>query len=133
MGDSKGTRRGPGRPTSEAVGHVNRQLDVAEEHGKGHREVGLGLEGDVPVAGLQTVQRQDPLAQQLAALLVDSWGCAAGARVREKKRSQLVAGTEAERASMSSSSSSSSSSSLSSSSSSLSLSCVTESKHRQVR
>ena len=56
--------------TSEAVGDVDLEVEPAEQHGQRHGEVALCAERDVPVAGLEAVQRQDPLAQHLAVLVV---------------------------------------------------------------
>ncbi|KAI8431913.1 hypothetical protein MSG28_004463 [Choristoneura fumiferana] len=50
------------------------RFDPYKEHGQRHGEVGFCPERDVPVAGLQPVQRQDALPQQLAALVVQILG-----------------------------------------------------------
>lgn len=57
--------------TAEPVGYVDLELDVAEEHGERHGEVALRPEGDVPVAGLQVLEGQDPLAQHAVVVVVD--------------------------------------------------------------
>lgn len=57
--------------TSEAVGHVGLEDDLAEDGGQRQRLVALVPQRDVTVAGLQAVQRQDALANQLVVVVVD--------------------------------------------------------------
>lgn len=56
--------------TSQTIRNVNLELDVTEEHGQGHRKVSFCTQGDVPVAGLKTVQGQDSLAEEFAAFII---------------------------------------------------------------
>ena len=44
--------------TSEAVGHVDLELDIAEQHRQGHGEVSLRLQRDVTISGLKKFQRR---------------------------------------------------------------------------
>ena len=58
--------------TVKAVRDVDLQLQVAKQHGEGHGKVALGPEGDVPVPGLQVVEGEDPLAEELVVVVVDA-------------------------------------------------------------
>lgn len=57
--------------TSEAVGHVGLKDDLAEDGGQRQGLVALVPQRDVTVAGLQAVQWQDALANQLVVVVVD--------------------------------------------------------------
>lgn len=57
--------------TSEAVGHVGLEDDLAEDGGQRQGLVALVPQRDVTVAGLQAVQWQDALANQLVVVVVD--------------------------------------------------------------
>lgn len=57
--------------TSEAVGHVGLEDDLAEDGGQRQGLVALVPQRDVTVAGLQAVQWQDALANQLVVVIVD--------------------------------------------------------------
>ncbi|KAA8583377.1 hypothetical protein FQN60_015923 [Etheostoma spectabile] len=57
--------------TSEAVGHVGLEDDLAEDGGQRQGLVALVPQRDVTVASLQAVQRQDALANQLVVVVVD--------------------------------------------------------------
>lgn len=56
--------------TFETIRNVDFELNVTEKHGQRHGEVGFSAEGDVAISSLQSVERQDTLAQQLATLIV---------------------------------------------------------------
>lgn len=62
---------GNGLLTSEAVRHVGLEDDLAEDGGQRERLVALVPQRDVAVAGLQAVQGQDALADQLVVVVVD--------------------------------------------------------------
>lgn len=57
--------------TSEAVGHVGLEDDLAEDGGQRQGLVALVPQRDVTVASLQAIQRQDALANQLVVVVVD--------------------------------------------------------------
>lgn len=57
--------------TSETVWHVSLEDDLAEDGGQREGLVALVPQRDVTVASLQTVQRQDALANQLVVVIVD--------------------------------------------------------------
>lgn len=59
--------------TSEAVGHVGFEDDLAEDGRQRQRLVALVPQRDVTVASLQAVQRQDALANQLVVVVVDGY------------------------------------------------------------
>ncbi len=54
---------------AQPVGNVRLEHNMAEKRGQRQREVAFSPQRDVPVARLQTVERQHPLANQLARLL----------------------------------------------------------------
>ncbi len=56
---------------AEAVGDVDFKLDLAEQHGQSHWEVALRSQRDVPVAGLEILEREDPLSEHLVVVVVD--------------------------------------------------------------
>lgn len=56
--------------TSEAVGHVCFEDDVAEDSGQRQGFVVLVSQGDVPVTRLQSVQRENSLSNQLIVVIV---------------------------------------------------------------
>ena len=56
--------------TIEAIRDVNLQLNIAEQHRKGHREVALCPESDVPIAGLQVLEGKDSLPQHLVVVII---------------------------------------------------------------
>jgi len=58
--------------TAEAVGHVGLQDDLAEDGGQRQRLVALVPQRDVAVAGLQAVEGQQALANQLVVVVVDA-------------------------------------------------------------
>lgn len=58
------------RLTPEAVGHVGFEDDLAEDGGQREGLVAFVPQRDVTVAGLQAVQRQDALADQLVVVVV---------------------------------------------------------------
>lgn len=58
--------------TSQPVRDVDFEFNVAKEHGEGHGEVGFRPEGNVAVSGLEAVQRENPLTQELAVLVVNA-------------------------------------------------------------
>lgn len=60
----------PAALTSEAVGHVGLEDDLAEDCRQRQRVVAFVPQGDVTVASLQAVQRQDALANQLVVVVV---------------------------------------------------------------
>lgn len=57
--------------TSEAVGHVGLEDDLAEDCGQRQRLVAFVSQRDVAVASLQAVKRQDALPNQLIVVVVD--------------------------------------------------------------
>lgn len=57
--------------TSEAVGHVGLEDDLAEDGGQRQGLVSLVPQRDVTVASLQAIQRQNALANQLVVVVVD--------------------------------------------------------------
>lgn len=57
--------------TSEAVGHVCLQDDLAEDGRQRQRVVAFVPQGDVAVARLQAVKRQDALPNQLIVVIID--------------------------------------------------------------
>lgn len=57
--------------TSEAVGHVGLEDDLAEDGGQRQRLVAFVSQRDVAVASLQAIKRQDALPNQLIVVVVD--------------------------------------------------------------
>lgn len=56
--------------TSEAVRHVCFEDNVAEDGGQRQRFVVLISQGDVPIARLQSIQRENPLSDQFTVVIV---------------------------------------------------------------
>ena len=57
--------------TSEAVGHIGLEDDLAEDGGQRQGLVALVPQRDVTIASLQAIQRQDALTNQLVVVVVN--------------------------------------------------------------
>lgn len=61
----------PPLPYTKLIRHVSFELEMDEQGRQSHGLVVLGAQGNVPIAGLESVQRQNALAQLLAILVVN--------------------------------------------------------------
>lgn len=58
--------------TFKSIRHIYLELNIAEQHGQWHGEVGLSPQRNMPIACLQAIQWENTLAKQLSIFLINT-------------------------------------------------------------
>lgn len=56
--------------TFKAIWHIDFQLNITKQHWQRHREISFGTERNMPVASLETIQRQYSLTKKFTILVI---------------------------------------------------------------